>query len=52
MFMRQKSKTKKDKIGIARLLELAGEKKRKLIAAGVLSVLSAVARIVPYFTNY
>lgn len=50
--MRQKSKTKKDKIGIARLLELAGEKKRKLIAAGVLSVLSAVARIVPYFTIY
>lgn len=47
-----KQKKKQPKQGIGRLLELAGEKKQKLIAAVFLSVLSSAARIVPYFTIY
>lgn len=47
--MKQRSKPKK---GLARLLELAGAKKQKLIAACLLSVLSSAARIVPFFTIY
>ena len=47
--MEQRSKPKK---GLARLLELAGAKKQKLIAACLLSVLSSAARIVPFFTIY
>lgn len=47
-----KQKPKKPTTGLARLLELAGTKKRKLIAACLLSVLSSAARIVPFFTIY
>lgn len=50
--MQQKPKEQKPKTGLARLLELAGAKKRKLIAACLLSVLSSAARIVPFFTIY
>lgn len=47
-----KEKPKKKKEGAARLLELAGPKKRKLVGACVFSVLSSAARIVPFFTVY
>ena len=50
--MQQKAKKHKPKTGLARLLELAGAKKQKLIAAGLLSILASAARIVPYFTIY
>lgn len=40
------------KTGFARLMELAGKKKRKLTVACTLSVLSAAARMVPFFTIY
>lgn len=47
---------KKDKIrkktGFARLMELAGKKKQKLTVACMLAVLSAAARMVPFFTIY
>lgn len=46
---KQKSKTK---TGVARMLELAGQKKRRLLAACALSVVAAAARIVPFFTIY
>lgn len=54
MKQRSKQSSKEDvhKKGLARLLELAGEKKTKLVAACVLSVLSSAARIVPFFTIY
>lgn len=47
----QKEKVRK-KTGFARLMELAGKKKRKLTVACTLSVLSAAARMVPFFTIY
>ncbi|WP_099468476.1 ABC transporter ATP-binding protein [Konateibacter massiliensis] len=50
--MKQKVKEPKTKQGVARLLELAGEKKGRLIAACTLSVLSSAARIIPFFTIY
>ncbi|EET59372.1 ABC transporter transmembrane region [Marvinbryantia formatexigens DSM 14469] len=40
------------KTGFARLMELAGQKRRKLIVACSLSVLSSAARMVPFFTIY
>lgn len=43
---------KKKKSGFPRLLELAGEKKGKLIVACVLSVLSSAAKIFPYFAVF
>lgn len=46
------SNKKKQKKGFARLLELSGRKKRKLIVACILSVLSSAARLVPFFTIY
>lgn len=46
---RQKSKAK---TGVARMLELAGQKKHRLLAACALSVVAAAARIVPFFTIY
>ena len=46
------SNEKKKKTGFARLLELSGRKKRKLIAACMLAVLSSAARMVPFFTIY
>ncbi|MGL6201935.1 MAG: ABC transporter ATP-binding protein [Lachnospiraceae bacterium] len=49
---KQRSKDTVHKKGLARLLELAEEKKSKLVAACVLSVLSSAARIVPFFTIY
>ncbi|MCR5166719.1 MAG: ABC transporter ATP-binding protein/permease [Oscillospiraceae bacterium] len=42
----------KEKSGFLRLLELAGKKKTKLVAACALSVLSSAAKLVPYFTIY
>lgn len=50
--MKQRKKGPKEKQGIPRLFELAGEKKKKLILACFLSVLSSAARIVPFFTIY
>ena len=50
--MQRKLKKQKPKIGLSRLLELAGTKKQKLIFAGMLSILASAARIVPYFTIY
>lgn len=40
------------KAGFARLLELAGKKRRKLTAACLLAVLSSAARMIPFFTIY
>ena len=40
------------KTGVARMLELAGQKKHRLLAACALSVVAAAARIVPFFTIY
>lgn len=42
----------KNKAGFKRLMELAGEKKQKLTAACLLSVLSSGARMVPFFAIY
>ena len=42
----------KRKEGLARLLQLAGNKKKRLLAACVLSVASALSRIVFFFTIY
>lgn len=47
-----KDKGKKQKEGMARLFEIAGEKKGKLVAASILSVVSALSRIVFFFTIY
>ena len=47
-----KQTSKKEKQGIARLFELAGERKNKLTLACILAVLSSAARIVPFFTIY
>lgn len=47
----QRHKARK-KTGFARLMELAGKKKRKLTAACTLAVLSSAARMVPFFTIY
>ena len=46
---KQKSKAK---TGVARMLELAGQKKHRLMAACALLVVAAAARIVPFFTIY
>ena len=46
---KQKSKAK---TGVARMLELAGQKKHRLLAACALSVVAAAARLVPFFTIY
>lgn len=46
---KQKSKAK---TGVTRMLELAGQKKHRLLAACALSVVAAAARIVPFFTIY
>lgn len=46
---KQKSKAK---TGVARMLELAGQKKHRLLAACALSVVAAAAHIVPFFTIY
>ncbi len=50
--MAKNSKAPKQKTGIARLLELAGPKKNKLLLACLLSVLSSAARLAPFFTIY
>ena len=47
-----RAKSPKEKQGVARLFELAGQRGRKLTLACVLSVLSSAARIVPFFTIY
>lgn len=50
--MNKENKPPQEKTGIARLLELAGPKKNKLMLACLLSVLSSAARLVPFFTIY
>ena len=50
--MRNVKKPKAEKTGVPRLLELAGAKKRKLLMACLLSVISSAARLVPCFTIY
>lgn len=50
--MKNKDSSHNPKTGVPRLLELAGPKKNKLIAACLLSVLSSAARMVPFFTIY
>ncbi len=50
--MNNNTYTPKEKTGVSRLLELAGPKKNKLLAACLLSVLSSAARLVPFFTIY
>lgn len=47
-----KNREGQKKTGFARLMELAGQKKKKLTAACMLSVLSSAARLVPFFTIY
>ena len=42
----------KQKQGLARLFELAGKKKRKLVAASFFSVVSSFSRIIFYFSIY
>ena len=48
--MEKQDKKEKKKEGIARLMELAGTKKGGLTAACMLSVMSSVFKIVPFFT--
>ncbi|MFV0413955.1 MAG: ABC transporter ATP-binding protein [Oscillospiraceae bacterium] len=45
-------KKSKPKTGLARLMELAGRRRGQLGAACLLAVLSAAARLVPFFTIY
>ncbi|MFV0413738.1 MAG: ABC transporter ATP-binding protein, partial [Oscillospiraceae bacterium] len=47
-----KNKGPTPKAGIPRLMELAGSRKRQLAGACVLSVLTAIARLVPFFAIY
>lgn len=47
-----KKPKEKEKAGLARLMELAGSKRNKLLAACLLSVLASAARLVPFFTVY
>lgn len=47
-----KIKNKKNKKGIARLLEIAGQKKSLLILSGTLASVSAAAMLVPYLSVY
>ena len=49
--MKNKSEIKK-KTGIARLLEIAGEKRGLLVLSGIFSVLSALAQLVPFAAIY
>lgn len=50
--MHKTLKKETPKTGIARLLQLAGPKKHKLVVACLLSVVSSAARITPFFTIY
>lgn len=50
--MNKDKQAPKEKTGVSRLLELAGPKKKKLIAACLLSIFSSAARLVPFFTIY
>ena len=50
--MSKQDSEKTQKKGVARLMELAGTKKAGITVACVLSVLSSVFKIVPYFTIY
>ncbi len=47
-----KQKEYKPKVGLSRLMELAGRRKSQLTRACVFSVLSAAARMIPFFTIY
>lgn len=49
--MKKQTKSKV-KTGAARLMELAGERKKPLVFACILAVLSSAARLVPFFTIY
>lgn len=50
--MSNKKRAQNKKTGISRLFELAGQRRRKLTAACLFSILSSAARMVPYFTIY
>lgn len=50
--MKRKTKKKKHKTGVARMFELAGSKRNKLVIACTLAVFSSAARIIPFFTIY
>jgi len=50
--MAKKTITHKERTGVSRLLELAGPRRNKLLAACLLSVISSAARLVPFFTIY
>lgn len=50
--MNKKVRPAKAKTGVPRLLELAGPKKKKLVAACLLSVFSSAARMAMFFTIY
>ena len=45
-------KEKKKKKGLARLMEIAGQRKGLLIVAGTLSALSSACMLVPYWAVY
>ncbi|ADY55549.1 Xenobiotic-transporting ATPase [Syntrophobotulus glycolicus DSM 8271] len=50
--MARTRKMPREKTGLARILELAGPKKAKLLVACLLAVVSSAARLVPFFTIY
>lgn len=50
--MQHRKKQKTPRTGTARMLELAGSKRNRLLAACTLAVLSSAARILPFFTIY
>lgn len=50
--MKKENTSARKKAGLYRLMELAGTRKKKLIFACGLSVLSSAARMIPFFTIY
>lgn len=49
---KERMKEKKKKKGLARLMEIAGQRKGLLIVAGTLSALSSACMLVPYWAVY
>lgn len=52
VFVYEEQLKKKQKTGIARLMEIAGTKSAYLILAGLLSIIAVFAQITPYVTVY
>lgn len=52
VFVYEEQLKKKQKTGIARLMEIAGTKSAYLILAGLLSIIAVFAQITPYVTIY